>query len=559
MGTSISGQTLNGRLGSNIYYDSINASTTLNVSGTSTLGITVFPSITSSFLATDPTGKLIATTTPSLSGFALLNSPNTFTATNTFQSKVLVGVTDYTDFLNAQAIFSKGNSYHVSSELIGLVGESASTVDLNSSGLVGASKTYGDKYARGVSGIATVNNTLDSAIAYAGYFSSADVHVGGSNYGLYGQAVNGFNNYGVVGSAITIGAQPSWAVYGNAGVDSPSVTGNATAGSFLSIAAHNGANIGVYSNASGGTTNYAFFGADGDIYNNGYIKAGGASGSVYASSTIVSTGKINTYNKYYINDGVMLSATTTNVFVGNGGQSLVYAGSSSASLNASLGNGALLNITSGQRNLAMGGSALYTLTTATGNVGIGSQAGYLVTGDNNIFIGNGAGTQAGAGSNNTMIGYLSGYSNLTGSGNVFLGGSSGYNETGSNKLYISNSNTATPLLYGEFDNQILKINGSLQATGTSTISSLITGIRTITVSSTLTSLDYAVIASSTSALVIILPAPVNGRNFRIKQGDTGNVDIISTGYRIDGNVTGTLSSKYMSVDIIAQDNNYWIY
>ena len=42
-----------------------------------------------------------------------------------------------------------------------------------------------------------------------------------------------------------------------------------------------------------------------------------------------------------------------------------------------------------------------------------------------------------------------------------LGYQAGYSETGSNKLYIENSNSATPLIYGEFDNDLVKINGAL--------------------------------------------------------------------------------------------------
>ena len=51
--------------------------------------------------------------------------------------------------------------------------------------------------------------------------------------------------------------------------------------------------------------------------------------------------------------------------------------------------------------------------------------------------------------------------NINGTYNVFLGNKAGQNETGSNKLYIANSNTATPLIYGEFDNSIVGINGKL--------------------------------------------------------------------------------------------------
>ena len=64
-----------------------------------------------------------------------------------------------------------------------------------------------------------------------------------------------------------------------------------------------------------------------------------------------------------------------------------------------------------------------------------------------------------------MAGLLS-----TGSSNVFLGFGAGIYETGSNKLYIANSNSGLPLVYGEFDNKLLYINGNFRATGTSVAS-----------------------------------------------------------------------------------------
>jgi hypothetical protein len=55
-----------------------------------------------------------------------------------------------------------------------------------------------------------------------------------------------------------------------------------------------------------------------------------------------------------------------------------------------------------------------------------------------------------SGTANTVLGYQSGFNLSTGAGNVFLGYQAGYNETGSNKLYIANSNTSSPLIYGDF-------------------------------------------------------------------------------------------------------------
>ena len=47
------------------------------------------------------------------------------------------------------------------------------------------------------------------------------------------------------------------------------------------------------------------------------------------------------------------------------------------------------------------------------------------------------------------------------SGSVFLGYKAGFNETTNNRLYIENSDSSTPLIYGEFGNDIFAVNGSL--------------------------------------------------------------------------------------------------
>jgi len=85
-------------------------------------------------------------------------------------------------------------------------------------------------------------------------------------------------------------------------------------------------------------------------------------------------------------------------------------------------------------------------------------------GTNNLFVGTNAGQANTLGISNTYIGWGAGLS-ATGSGNVFLGMNAGANETGSNRLYIDNSNISTPLVYGEFDTNLLKINGNLDVTG----------------------------------------------------------------------------------------------
>ena len=103
--------------------------------------------------------------------------------------------------------------------------------------------------------------------------------------------------------------------------------------------------------------------------------------------------------------------------------------------------------------------------TASNNTFIGYwSANWHDTGEGNTFLGNKTGYSNASGEHNTLLGHRAGYWNETGSGNVFLGSFAATNEMGSNKLYIENSDSATPLIYGEFDNDIVTINGDLNIT-----------------------------------------------------------------------------------------------
>jgi hypothetical protein len=62
------------------------------------------------------------------------------------------------------------------------------------------------------------------------------------------------------------------------------------------------------------------------------------------------------------------------------------------------------------------------------------------------------------GSFNVAVGSDTLRDNTAGSNNIFIGRQAGYNETGSNKLYIENSNSATPLIYGDFLTDRVGIN-----------------------------------------------------------------------------------------------------
>ena len=69
-----------------------------------------------------------------------------------------------------------------------------------------------------------------------------------------------------------------------------------------------------------------------------------------------------------------------------------------------------------------------------------------------------------SGCGNIAIGHLSLYSNCVGCNNVAIGPYAGCGTNLSNRLYISNSSQCT-LIYGEFDNKMVKICGDLCTTG----------------------------------------------------------------------------------------------
>jgi len=161
--------------------------------------------------------------------------------------------------------------------------------------------------------------------------------------------------------------------------------------------------------------------------------------------------------------------------------------------NTTMGNEAGINITSGDNNICLGWAAGKLIDTGSHNVLLGVTAGDAITGGNNNFllgtysgtnitgsdnVGIGYGTlntgvgisknigigtyalRYGTDSNNVAIGYQAG-EDVTGSANIFLGYMAGEGQTTvSDTLWIDNTDTATPLIYGDFSADHIQINGS---------------------------------------------------------------------------------------------------
>lgn len=142
--------------------------------------------------------------------------------------------------------------------------------------------------------------------------------------------------------------------------------------------------------------------------------------------------------------------------------------------NIAIGYKSLETNTSGGANTAVGAFTLNVSDGGSSNtaVGIGALQS-LQIGNRNVAIGAGAlSTTVGSlatsnGSNNVAIGFEAGLNNR-GRANVFLGFQADISGNESNKLIIDNSNTTTPLIYGEFDTNLVRVNGNFNTTGNTT-------------------------------------------------------------------------------------------
>jgi hypothetical protein len=194
----------------------------------------------------------------------------------------------------------------------------------------------------------------------------------------------------------------------------------------------------------------------------------------------------------------------------------------------------------------------------------GSGAGYSTTsGSYNVFIGRYAGRSNTTGNNNTFIGYESGNSNMTSSGNTFIGYQSGKNEITSNKLYIDNSDTASPLIYGDFSTDELTINGDLTVTDSTLLTTLaVSGNSTLgnAASDTLTVTGRQIITGdlSISDSTLLKTLSVSGNStfndtlFNIKGTDTTYMYTNSdTTYIYTTNPTNLITSGFKTTKLIS--------
>jgi len=126
------------------------------------------------------------------------------------------------------------------------------------------------------------------------------------------------------------------------------------------------------------------------------------------------------------------------------------------------------------------------------------------------------------GDNNTALGYRAGAYTTTGSDNVFIGSWAGRYETGSNKLYIAKSDTSYPLIYGEFDNDVVKLGNHSDAWNASLYCGNIYSVGDFSSSRGL----YAQWISSSTPLGDAASPPVKSIQFNYDDGLSGSTNFL---------------------------------
>jgi hypothetical protein len=173
------------------------------------------------------------------------------------------------------------------------------------------------------------------------------------------------------------------------------------------------------------------------------------------SGAFITTGNYNHFSGY--NAGVYNTVGDANTFVGaNAGLHNTKGGE-----NVFLGNVAGYENTSGGSNTFLGNYAGLANTTGDSNIFIGSHSGRdNISGLENVYVGRATGLGIKTGSRNIFLGHEAGSYSEAATGNISIGFRAGIYEQGNNKLYLENSSSESPLIFGDFEQDQVVINGN---------------------------------------------------------------------------------------------------
>lgn len=166
----------------------------------------------------------------------------------------------------------------------------------------------------------------------------------------------------------------------------------------------------------------------------------------------ITSGNNNTFMG--VGTGGSLTTANSSTGVGTG----VMAGLTIGSNNTGVGSTCLNDVTEGFQNTGVGNNALAKQVLGDRCVAVGYKALYRNTDSDNVAVGDNAGGRSTTAHGNVFIGSSAGKDNTTGDHNILIGYRAGDDvlTDESNILWIDGDYTITPLIYGEFDNRIVR-------------------------------------------------------------------------------------------------------
>lgn len=270
------------------------------------------------------------------------------------------------------------------------------------------------------------------------------------------------------------GTATGWLTTGNAGLNATTNFIGTTDGVDVAFRRSNSAagriaatstSFGVNALTAGSTTNATAFGVNALAANTGINNTAFGTNALAANTTSANNTAFG-FNALAINTPNS-DTGAQNTAIGSGALASLNGGNN----NTAIGFNALTNIPGTTRfNTAVGSNSLSGINSAAAinNVAVGDNT---MTGSGvitrSVAIGSNALQNVGNNSTrNTAVGAFAGSATTSGNDNVFIGNAAGSSEAGagSNKLYIENTgaDASNALIYGEFDTNILRVNGTLQ-------------------------------------------------------------------------------------------------